>query len=401
MKKAFIPVIWIIMLFSLATSSLCENGSDGIMSGDFYYKLFPDGTAEICGYYGNLGEMEAFFDDSFSADYITDLIIPSELDGHPVTSIGEEAFTQTEKLSNVFISEGIVNISDEAFCFCDDLASISLPESISSIGASPFLGCDNLREISVSDRSSFLACHNGALFSKPDKRLVYYPSSYTAKSFAIPNGTVIIGDSAFYECDQLKSISIPNTVSIIGVDAFGGCSTLEDISIPEGVTDLGAFAFWECKNLKEITVPVTTINVGANPFVGCKRLKLGIAKDHPTLGLKGGVLFSKPDKRLISYPCSKEVETYEIPQGTEIIDDAAFTYCTIKKIVIPDSVKRIGNMVFDEVNKLETVVVPGSVTEIEDDAFVTPFTGGNMILIVEPGSYAEKYCKRIGLEYQY
>jgi len=56
----------------------------------------------------------------------TEVEIPSEIDGVPVTTIGSNAFAQ-----------------------CDNLKIITLPESVSSIGRHAFAYCENLRKIAV------------------------------------------------------------------------------------------------------------------------------------------------------------------------------------------------------------------------------------------------------------
>jgi len=61
-----------------------------------------------------------------------------------------------------------------------------------------------------------------------------------------------------------------------------------------------AFSFTGCEN---VSIPGSVTEIGTNPFADCDRLtKIKIAKNHPYLGMKDGVLFSKPDRRLITFP---------------------------------------------------------------------------------------------------
>lgn len=75
-----------------------------------------------------------------------------------------------------------------------------------------------------------------------------------------------------------------------------------------------------------------------------------------------GVTYSADGKRLITthnqygYSVLKEAEEYTIPAGVEVICDKAFWYATgLKRIVIPKSVKKIGNAAFYFCNKLKIV----------------------------------------------
>ena len=79
MKKTVLIMIAVLCLgLCLMIPASAEEGAEepALESGGFRYRLLEDGTAEILEYTGReLG-----------------LVIPEALDGHPVTSIGDEAF---------------------------------------------------------------------------------------------------------------------------------------------------------------------------------------------------------------------------------------------------------------------------------------------------------------------
>lgn len=62
-------------------------------SGDYKYKILDDGTVEITGYTGSA----------------TELIIPSELDGYTVKSIGYEAFYDCTSLTCITIPDSVTS----------------------------------------------------------------------------------------------------------------------------------------------------------------------------------------------------------------------------------------------------------------------------------------------------
>ena len=80
-----------------------------------------DDTATITGYTG---------DDEV-------LVIPSKIDGLPVTAISDNAF-QSKTLKNVIVADGITKIGWFAFRDCPALSSVTIPASVSSIGYSAF-----------------------------------------------------------------------------------------------------------------------------------------------------------------------------------------------------------------------------------------------------------------------
>lgn len=64
--------------------------------GDYTYTLTEDGTAEIAGYSGTEPEV----------------VIPAQVDGHPVTSIGAKAFAGLDGLTAVTLPEGVIRIGE-------------------------------------------------------------------------------------------------------------------------------------------------------------------------------------------------------------------------------------------------------------------------------------------------
>lgn len=86
----------------------------------FLYTV-ADGKATITGYTGNE----------------TQLVIPSAIDGYPVHSIADSAFS-SQTLKSVTISNGIVRIGWFAFRECPKLESVTVPASVTGIGYSAF-----------------------------------------------------------------------------------------------------------------------------------------------------------------------------------------------------------------------------------------------------------------------
>ena len=78
-----------------------------------------------------------------------DLAIPAELDGHPVTSIGERAFFCCSDLTSVTIPNSVTSIGEGAFYECTCLTSVTIPNGATSIGASVFSGCSGLASVSL------------------------------------------------------------------------------------------------------------------------------------------------------------------------------------------------------------------------------------------------------------
>lgn len=96
---------------------------------------------------------------------VTDLVIPSEVNGYTVTSIEKQTFQNDHKLVNVVIPNTITSIGSQAFRNCTALTEITVPESVTSIGEAAFQGCTNLAgvyikgQISTLNSSVFMNCY--------------------------------------------------------------------------------------------------------------------------------------------------------------------------------------------------------------------------------------------------
>ena len=235
---------------------------------------------------------------------------------------------------------------------------------------------------------------DGVLFSKSDKRLIYFPN--TKKEYVVPKGVRIIGYQAFYDCNKLSSVMVTEGLTSIENHAFTSCISLSSITLSEGLTSIGDLAFSLCKNLSSITLPDSVESVGINPFREVNTT-ISVSPHHPYLAVVDSVLFSKPDKRLIYCPLKKE--DYVVPEGIQIIGDYAFFACReLSSIMLPEGITSIGDGAFENCDNLSSITLPEGIQFIGSYAF---HGCSNLTITVTRGSYAASYCKKNGLSYTY
>ena len=197
----------------------------------------------------------------------------------------------------------------------------------------------------------------GVKYSKDGRKLLEAPGELSGV-YSVNEGTRIICDSAFGNCDSLSEIVIPSSVTSIGDSAFYGCYSLSEIVIPSSVTSIGDGAFSSCDSLSEIVIPSSVTNVGNGAFSFCSSLSEIVIPSSVTSIGKG--VFSG---------CSSLSEIV-IPSSVTSIGDSAFSGCySLSEIVIPFSVTSIGKGVFCGCRSLFEIVIPSSVTSIGDSAF--------------------------------
>ena len=144
-----------------------------------------------------------------------------------------------------------------------------------------------------------------------------------------------------------------------GNDLPWDTGAVKELVIEDGVTSIGDWAFFWCTSLTSVTIPDSVTSIGINPFTGCSALKqIRVSPKHPVLAVIDGVLFSKPDKRLIAYPPARETQEYTIPDGIRGVGDYAFSFCySLTSVTIPDSVTSIGTNPFAGCSALKQIQV--------------------------------------------
>ena len=176
-----------------------------------------------------------------------------------VTSIGNDAFFNCYRLTNITIPNSVTNIGNDAFFNCYRLTNITIPNSVTSIGNVAFFNCDSLTSITIPN----------SVTSIGDEA---FSGCSSLTSITIPDSVTSIGDRTFGFCRSLESITIPNSVTSIGTRAFYCCSSLTNITIPNSVTSIGTRAFYCCSSLTNITIPDSVTSIGKYAFEDCSSL---------------------------------------------------------------------------------------------------------------------------------
>jgi len=178
------------------------------------------------------------FSTNFSSIDLNDVKIISLQDCRE-EAVPESFFTQFPNLEKVVFSVHLTWIRDNAFRGCSKLKSVRFERNSSHlkvIGNSAFYDCVELKQIYLSDH------------------LLY------------------IGNSAFYSCKSLEEIKIPNQVNFIGEYAFQNTGLVE-IKIPESVEVIAPYCFYNCQMLIQVQLSSNVRVIYQLAFASCKKLE--------------------------------------------------------------------------------------------------------------------------------
>ncbi len=316
------------------------------------------------------------------------VVIPAEIDGTPVTAIGERAFygctglkqvdipdsvTTIEKwafeesgLTSIVIPDSVVEVGAEAFICCTDLTKATLPGNLKSLEANVFYGCTSLASVTLPEQLKIIEM---GVFRETGLRKIVIPDSVT-----------YIGESAFSGCTELRSITLPTGITEITPFMLQGCSNLTSVDIPQNVTIIGRAAFSH-SGLETIMVPENVVFMENSVFYGCVNLefayistKINYIPEYTFCGCSSFVgITMSPNVEMIGEWAFHNTNFTELPMDLFPIKEigrGAFSNClSLEKVTLPDTLVKISEEAFRYSPNLTEISIPAGVKGCAADAF--------------------------------
>ena len=347
---------------------------------------YDDGDTYVIidGFTGN-----GWYDENASLNYC--LNIPDTIGGSPVVGIATggtyNAGGSTSKMSKWAAYEGVSAIG-----------KVIVPTSVEYIQYGSFNGLENLAEIEL----PFVGCYRGLYDNKQDSYYNYFLSifgdsgwaqmsekSFTSLSSTAPyyntsvTGTGVVpwydasNTTTFYNCPAyLTNITITDEYCL-DKHALWHLIPATNISVTFNSTTtyayaytIGAYAFANCYNATSITIPSQTTSIGEGVCNSCYSLTSIEFPEAITVIPK------------VSFAYCISLTEIALPQATAAIEDHAFDQCENLTTIYPsnqtkienqyyfsNALKTIGVSAFRDNKAVETIIVPSSVTRIENYAF--------------------------------
>ena len=144
---------------------------------------------------------------------------------------------------------------------------------------------------------------------------------------------------------RIKKLVLPNTVRVIQPTAFSGMTSIKTVKIPKNVKTLSEYTFYGCSNLKSVELPAGLKTLDTLAFWECPKLtEMKLSSKNKTYQVKDKCVITKKKKELIYAMAGGQ--TFQVPEGVEIIKQFSFSNCTSPTINISASVKKIEKYAF-------------------------------------------------------
>lgn len=280
------------------------------------------------------------------------LIIPTEIEGMPVTSIGDGAFAENTTLKTLIIPESVTRIGTGILAGCEALNALQ----------TPLIGKDK-------DAVQYLGYLFGATTHEDNARDI--PASL--KCFCLMGEWQTLPAYALFDCNDLICLGLPETLTIIEKFALYNCASLRQIDSLERIVTFGDRAMMNCSSLQTVTLGSTLQTVGFGAFEGCesiRAMKLPFVGKTKTENTYLGYIFgaAQPDFAKGFYP--DDLARITLTGNCQTLGNYAFFECeTLKEIALPEGLTTIGVRAFYGCESLWKVELPDSVTTLRELAF--------------------------------
>ena len=146
--------------------------------------------------------------------------------------------------------------------------------------------------------------------------------------------------------------------------------SITEVVVEEGITKISDSAFCYAENLVKVSISSTVTYVTGYTFDGCKMLEeINVAEENTAYKSIDGILFTEDEKTLVMYPANKNCDKYTIPSSVTTIGKFAFEGNQgINTVIIPDTVTVMENDVFTD-SYVSTVIVGNGIDTIPQTCF--------------------------------
>ena len=294
-----------------------------------------------------------------SGDGLTEVIIPSEIDGKPVRKIEKNAFKSRKNLRRLYVPTSVNSIGYGILSECAALSSLSLPFTgethRTEKGLKDYPFGYIFGETPYSGGTATMQFYHDTSSESVEMAHYYIPETLKTVEIRGIDGTHL-PYGAFYNCSALDKITIGGKITSVGAFAFSG-TTAEIVWKNPSIKTIGEHAFEDFKG-ETLTIPDTVISIEKKGYADCVNVKEFVVPDS----------VKYIDVYAFSY--CYELESATIGKNVSALPVETFYFCTkLKTVVLPEGLTLIEDGAFDGCKALTRIEIPASVSRINANAF--------------------------------
>lgn len=221
------------------------------------------------------------------------------------------------------------------------------------------------------------------LFEKSNTELevrsINNPSALASEIKSKGYTTVVLSDSittipakSFLSCSSLTEVAFTDNVIKIGEDAFAACTGLTKVIVPDSVTSIGVRAFSDCTSLEEVTLPAGMTTIANQLFQNDKALttvNIGSVNTEGPLSRDASENKIQVVGDFAFYGC-EALSDWSMFDSLVSIGNGAFGDTGFTEVVLPETLKELSEMAFEECEKLDEFTFPACLNEIPEYFFL-------------------------------
>lgn len=328
-----------------------------------------------------------------------------------LTYIGTSAFADCISLSNIDIPDSVSEIGSSAFHGCIRLETFEVPRGLTELESGVLGNCTGLKTLIIPETLTKLSQY--AYTDSTNITDIYYGGSadqwYALKGYSNAYNGVHVHCAktakGSINSNLRWEITPDNTLIISGkgsmterefslVQIYGWILPIKTIVVKSGVTTIPWQAFNGFTEVTKISIASTVEIIETNAFASCDKITtagpIGSGCDYEfgwTDGVVGAAFTGMDGLTKLYIPETMTRVGYVDCPGlttagpigsdcniefgwTDEIPDSAFESCrSVKKIILPDTVTKIGNRAFSGCSALTDVLLPDSLTVIGEYLF--------------------------------
>ena len=288
--------------------------------------------------------------------------------GSAYKKVGASAFGGA-KIKSLTIESAETEIGDYAFANCEELTVVNFPEGgVKRIGIHAFNGAVKLE---TADLSALKSVGDYAFANSGLKNAVLSDNAEFGEGafFQSKLVTVTVGANssfglgAFQNCKALTEVTMPGAGGVhFGEACFSGDSALVTLDFTKVDGSIEREAFYGCTSLKGFDTKINlaeVTEVGDYAFADCGAIEAVLL---PKIVKLGEGAFARYAQTGGSAPA---IQTIILPETLKEMGDGVFLGCEqLTSVTLPASLEKIGDYLFAYCVNLQSAVLPDNLTKV-------------------------------------